>query len=70
MTPATHIVLLPAYNPGPRLASVVADVLRHWPHALVVVDGSTDGSEHAVLALAAREPGLAVLVLPRNARHA
>ena len=67
MTPATHIVLLPAYNPGPRLASVVADVLRHWPHALVVVDGSTDGSEHAVLALAAREPGLAVLVLPRNA---
>ena len=26
---ATHLILIPAYNPGPRLAGVVAEVLRH-----------------------------------------
>jgi hypothetical protein len=26
----THLVLLPSYNSGPRLAAVVAEVLRHW----------------------------------------
>lgn len=67
MTPApTHLVLLPTYNTGPRLGEVVAEVLRRWPQVLVVVDGSTDGSEHALLALAQREPALTVLVLPRN----
>lgn len=68
MTPsATHLVLLPTYNTGPRLRDVVAEVLRHWRPVLVVVDGSTDGSEQPVLALAASEPALTVIVLPRNA---
>lgn len=63
---ATHLVILPTYNTGPRLHAVVEEVLRHWPAVLVVVDGSTDGSELPLLALAKTEPRLSVLVLPRN----
>jgi glycosyltransferase involved in cell wall biosynthesis len=67
MSPSpTHLVLLPAYNPGPRLPGVVAEVLRHWRPVLLVVDGSTDGSHLPVVAMAEQEPGLRVLVLPRN----
>ncbi|MFA5263140.1 MAG: glycosyltransferase family 2 protein [Opitutaceae bacterium] len=62
----THIVLLPTYNTGPRLCEVVAEALRHWQPVLVVVDGSTDGSELPVIELAKADPALTVLVLPRN----
>jgi len=62
----SHLILLPAYNPGPRLRDVVAEVLRYWQPVLVVVDGSTDGSEQPVLELARTEPALRVLVLPEN----
>lgn len=62
----THFVLLPSYNTGPRLAGVVAEVLRHWQPVMVVIDGSTDGSEQPLLELAQRDPHLTVLVLPRN----
>jgi glycosyltransferase involved in cell wall biosynthesis len=62
----THLVLLPTYNTGPRLREVVTEVLRHWQPVLVVVDGSTDGSEQPVLELAKTEPTLTVLLLPRN----
>jgi glycosyltransferase involved in cell wall biosynthesis len=63
---ATHVVLMPTYNTGPRLRAVVAEALRHWQPVLVVVDGSTDGSTEAMRELAHTEPGLAVIVLPRN----
>ena len=63
---ATHLVILPTYNAGPQLRNVVAEVLRHWQPVLLVVDGSTDGSEQPVLALASTEPALTVLVLPCN----
>ena len=62
----THLVLLPTYNTGPRLLAVVREALSHWQPLLVVVDGSTDGSEVAVRELARAEPALSVLVLPRN----
>lgn len=62
----THLVILPTYNTGPRLNDVVAEVLRHWQPVLVVIDGSTDGSERALRALAERERALNILVLPRN----
>jgi len=63
---ASHLVLLPTYNTGPRLCAVVTEVLRTWQPVLVVVDGSTDGSERPMLELAKVEPGLTVLVLPHN----
>ncbi len=62
----SHLVLLPSYNTGPRLAGVIAEVLRQWRPVLVVVDGSTDGSERILRELAQREPGLSVLALARN----
>jgi hypothetical protein len=45
---------------------VVTEVLRCWQPVLVVVDGSTDGSARPLLEMAAAEPALTVLVLPRN----
>jgi glycosyltransferase involved in cell wall biosynthesis len=67
MSAPSHLVLLPTYNTGPRLLAVVIEVLRHWPHVLVVVDGSTDGSDRPVREHAEFDPALTVLVLPRNA---
>ena len=64
---ATHLVLLPTYNTGPRLYAVVVEVLQHWPHVLVVVDGSTDRSERPLLELATLNPALTVQMLARNA---
>ncbi len=63
---STHLVLLPTYNTGPRLLEVVREVLRHWQPVLVVVDGSTDGSEQALQELAKHEPALSVHLQPQN----
>ena len=65
-TSATHLVLLPTYNTGPRLLEVVTQVLQHWQPVMVVVDGSTDGNERCLLELAKENPALTVLVLPHN----
>jgi glycosyltransferase involved in cell wall biosynthesis len=66
MQSATHLVLIPSYNTGPRLLATVKEALGHWQPVWVVVDGSTDGSENAVVELARSEPALRVIVLPRN----
>jgi glycosyltransferase involved in cell wall biosynthesis len=67
VTPSpTHLVLLPSYNAGPRLASTAEEALRYWNPIWVVIDGSTDGSLDGVRALEARETGLRVIVRPRN----
>jgi glycosyltransferase involved in cell wall biosynthesis len=63
----SHVVLLPSYNTGPRLHEVVDEVLAHWRPVVVVIDGSDDGSERALVERAKRERHLQVLVLPRNA---
>jgi len=38
-------VLIPSYNPGSLLNKTVQGVLKEWPDVLVVIDGSTDGSD-------------------------
>jgi len=63
---ATHLVILPTYNTGPRLREVVAGVLRHWQPLLVVDDGSTDGTPELLAGLAQGEPALSLLALARN----
>ena len=64
---ATHLVLVPSYDTGgPRLLATVTEALRQWQPVWVVIDGSRDGSAAAVAALAATEPGLRVMVRPRN----
>ncbi|HVU35888.1 MAG TPA: glycosyltransferase family 2 protein [Opitutaceae bacterium] len=66
MTSNSHAVILPTYNSGPALATVVAEVWRVWQPVIVVVDGSTDQSDHAIRELATSEPGLTVVALRVN----
>lgn len=63
---STHLVLIPSYDPGPRVDATVRAALERWNPVWVVVDGSTDGSTARLQELAASEPGLCVLVLPQN----
>lgn len=63
---ATHLVLIPSYNPGVKLEETVRGALAQWAPVWVVVDGSTDGSTARLLAMAANDDRLRVLVLPRN----
>ena len=67
MTPsATHLVLIPSYNPGARALDTVRAARANWDPVWVVVDGSTDGSAEALSALAASDPSLRVLVRAHN----
>ncbi|MBN8463882.1 MAG: glycosyltransferase family 2 protein [Dechloromonas sp.] len=68
MTPAslTHLVLIPSYNPGPRVVDTVRAARRQWNPVWVVVDGSTDDSPRQLQALAAADDGLRVIALPGN----
>jgi glycosyltransferase involved in cell wall biosynthesis len=62
----THLVLIPSYNPGPKVFTTVRAALDHWAPVWVIVDGSTDHSEQRLLEMAAAEPNLRVWVLPKN----
>lgn len=53
-------VLIPSYNTGRRLAETVENALTAFPDVWVVIDGSTDGSAQALLALQPNHPGLRV----------
>jgi hypothetical protein len=63
---ATHLVLIPSFNPGALVLDTVRAARTHWNPVWVVVDGSTDGSAAALARVAAQDAGLRVLVLPRN----
>ena len=62
----THLVLIPSYNSGAKLLETVRAARASWTPVWVVVDGSSDGSDKAVAALAERDPGLRVIVCPHN----
>lgn len=62
----THLVLIPSYNPGPKVVDTVRAALAQWLPVWVVVDGSTDGSAGHLQALAGEVEGLTVIVLPAN----
>jgi len=62
----SHLVLIPSYNAGAQVLETVQQALQQWAPVWVVVDGSTDGTDAQLLALAAREPRLRVFVLPHN----
>ncbi len=63
---STHLVLIPSYNTGDMVFSTVREARRFWSPVWVVVDGSTDGTGEKLKALADTDPGLRVIVLPRN----
>jgi glycosyltransferase involved in cell wall biosynthesis len=46
--------------------STVQAALNHWAPVWVVIDGSTDHSEHRLAEMASAEPNLRVWVLPKN----
>jgi glycosyltransferase involved in cell wall biosynthesis len=62
--PKTHLVLIPAFNPGRLLVETVDGALACWDDVWVVADGSTDRS-HDALAEGGRA-GLRVLVRSEN----
>jgi glycosyltransferase involved in cell wall biosynthesis len=59
-------VLIPSFNPGPRVSETVRAARAQWDPVWVVVDGSTDGSAALLTAFARDDPGLHVLVRERN----
>lgn len=63
---STHLVLIPSYNPGPKVFETVRAAREQWQPVWVVVDGSTDGTAATLKSMAAADPGLEVLVRPKN----
>src|SRR5450755_1190601 len=62
----THLVLIPSYNPGQKVYSTVREARLFWGPVWIVVDGSTDGSTEGLQAIAAEDPDVRVIALPRN----
>jgi hypothetical protein len=62
----THLVLIPSYNPGPKVFETVRAALAAWEPVWVVTDGSTDGTPGELQALERDHAGLRVIVLERN----
>jgi glycosyltransferase involved in cell wall biosynthesis len=63
---ATHLVVIPSYNPGDKVYETVRSARAVWTPVWVVVDGSDDGTAEGLLAMAGDDPGLRVLVLAVN----
>ena len=63
---SSHLVLIPSYNPGAQVYATVRAAREQWTPVWVVVDGSSDGSADRLQEMAARDPGLRVLLLPEN----
>ena len=67
MTPSTtHLVLIPSYNTGEKVYQTVRAAREQWAPVWVVVDGSTDGTDQGLLAMAEQDPQLRVMVLKEN----
>ena len=62
----SHLVIIPSYNTGAKVLETVRQARKFWTPVWVVVDGSTDGTDRQLLALAEQDAGLRVLVLPHN----
>ena len=67
MTPSqTHLVIIPSYNTGGKLAETVRHALACWQPVWVVMDGSTDGDAAALAEIGGSENGLRILSLTLN----
>jgi glycosyltransferase involved in cell wall biosynthesis len=63
---ATHLVLIPSYNPGAQVYATVRAARQYWHPVWVVIDGSTDGTVAGLQAMAREDSGLRVIHLPHN----
>ena len=62
----THLVVIPSYNPGPRVYETVRAARAEWAPVWVVVDGSDDGTRAGLERMARDDAGLRVLALAAN----
>jgi len=63
---ATHLVLIPSYNPGRKVFETVQGAREQWNPVWVVVDGSNDGTAEALQKMAAEDAGLSVFIRSEN----
>lgn len=63
---SSHLVLVPSYNPGPKVYETVTQALRYWAPVWVVIDGSQDGTEEGLWEMARENPALTVIKLDQN----
>ena len=63
---ASHLVLIPSYNPGEKVYETVRAARAQWAPVWVVVDGSTDDSAQKLQEMARSDSDLHVMVLPQN----
>jgi glycosyltransferase involved in cell wall biosynthesis len=63
---ATHLVLIPSFNPGAKVRDTVRDARARWDPVWIIVDGSTDGSAAVLEEMARTDPGLRVLARATN----
>ena len=64
----THLVLIPSYNPGPKVYETVQAAREQWNPVWVVVDGSTDGTLEGLRDMASTDNGLHILVMTQNGK--
>ena len=62
----THLVLVPSFNPGPKVYDTIARAREQWAPVWVVIDGSTDGTAEGLEKMAAADPQLRLIRLARN----
>lgn len=60
------VVLIPSYNTGPKLVETVRDARSQHEAVWIVIDGSTDGSVHALRQMARSDRGIRVMELAQN----
>lgn len=63
---AAWCVIIPTYNSGDMLRRTVEGALGEWPHVIVVIDGSTDGSRASLRPIEEQAEGLRVIELAEN----
>lgn len=59
-------VIIPSFNSGPQLEKTVREILTLWRPIIVIIDGSSDGSDVSVRSMAASIPGLHILSSEKN----
>jgi glycosyltransferase involved in cell wall biosynthesis len=63
---ATHLVLIPSFNPGRKVYETLASARQQWAPVWIIVDGSTDGTGEGLEQMAAADSQLRVIRLARN----
>jgi glycosyltransferase involved in cell wall biosynthesis len=62
----THLILIPTYNPGPKVYETVRAARHCWNPVWVIIDGSTDGTAEKLQQMAEQDPGLFVIANRNN----